>query len=137
MPKWYLVSAGYSRKLRHLKRTHKVNLAAVKEQLDRDDTQLELVNTTRQKADVFAKVLQTAKCPAAMSLMGPTMSEYRILTSTNTGPNRVMMLELPRLYSQMRPTDVQQPPQTARKSRKTRAQRARRIPLYNQDPNGA
>ena len=80
-----VVSTGYSRKLRHLKRTHKVNIAAVKEQLDRDDTQLELVNTTRQKADVSTKALQTAKWPAAMSLMGLTMSQYRILTSTNTG----------------------------------------------------
>ena len=31
-------TAGYSKKLRHLKRVRKINLASVKEQLDRDDT---------------------------------------------------------------------------------------------------
>ena len=33
-----VVPSGYSRKLRHLKCTHEVSLAAAKGQLDRDDT---------------------------------------------------------------------------------------------------
>ena len=134
-----MVSTGYSRKLRHLKRTHKVNTAAVKEQLDRDDTQLELVNTTRQKADVFTKALKTVKWPAAMSLMGLTMSQYKVLTSTNTGLKQsadaaaeALQPEVPESHVQTSP-----PPPTARKGRKTRAQRAQRIPLYNRDPEGA
>ena len=123
------VSSGYSRKLRHLKGTHKVNIAALKEQLDRDDTQLELVNTTRQKADVFTKALQTAKWPAAMSLMGLTMSEYRILTSTNTGLKQSTDAASEALQPDAPEVQSQPPPLTARKGRKTRVQRAPRIPL--------
>ena len=59
--------------------------AAVKEQLDREDTLLELVNTCRQKADIFTKALQPAKWPAAMELLGIAGDGYTILTSTNTG----------------------------------------------------
>ena len=134
-----VVSTGYSRKLRHLKRTHKVNIAAVKEQLDRDDSQLELVNTTRQKADVFTKALQTAKWPAAMSLMGLTMSQYRILTSINTGLKQSADAAAEALQPDATEPNVQTPPPppSARKGRKTRAQRAQRIPLYNRDPEGA
>ena len=134
-----VVSTGYSRKLRHLKRTHKVNIAAVKEQLDRDDTQLELVNTTRQKADVFTKALQTAKWPAAMSLMGLTMSQYKVLTSTSTGLKQSADAAAEALQPEVPESHVQTPPPppSARKGRKTRAQRAQRIPLYNRDPEGA
>ena len=134
-----VVSTGYSRKLRHLKRTHKVNIAAVKEQLDRDDTQLELVNTTRQKADVFTKALQTAKWPAAMSLMGLTVSQYKVLTSTNTGLKQSADAAAEALQPEVPESHVQTPPPppSARKGRKTRAQRAQRIPLYNRDPEGA
>ena len=133
-----VVSVGYSRKLRHLKSTHKVNLAAVKEQLDRDDTQLEFVNTTRQKADVFTKALQVSKWPAAMSLMGLTMSEYKVLTSTSTGLKQGADAGASEVLQPDAPdVQPQQPPTTARKSRKTKAQKAQRIPLYSQDPNDA
>ena len=46
-----VVTAGYSKKLRHLKRVHRVSLASVKEQLDRDDVELGLVGTSDQKAE--------------------------------------------------------------------------------------
>ena len=130
-----VVSAGYSRKLRHLKRTHKVNLVGVNAQSDRVDTQLELVNTSRQKAVVFTKALQRAKWPAAMSFMGLTMSGYRVLASTNTGLKHSADAASEALQPDA--PEVQSPPPTARKRRKTRAHRAQRIPLYNRDPNDA
>ena len=55
-----VVTAGYSKKLRHLKRVHRVNLASVKEQLDRDDVERSLVGTSDQKADVFTKAFEPA-----------------------------------------------------------------------------
>ena len=61
---------GYSKKLRHLKRVHKINLASVKEQLDRDDTELMLVGTKYQKADIFTKALSGTLWPAALSMLG-------------------------------------------------------------------
>ena len=39
------VAAGYSEKLRHLKRTHRVSSSSVKEQLDRPDVELSLVES--------------------------------------------------------------------------------------------
>ena len=43
-----VVTAGYSKKLRHLKRVHRVSLASVKEQLDRDDVELSLVGWNKR-----------------------------------------------------------------------------------------
>ena len=47
-------------------------------------TQLELVDAATQKAGVFTKALQASKWPAAISLMGLTMTDYKVLASTNT-----------------------------------------------------
>ena len=55
-----VVTAGYSKKLRHLKRVHRVSLSSVKEQLDRDDVERSLVGTSDQKADVFTKAVEPA-----------------------------------------------------------------------------
>ena len=124
-----VVSTGYSRKLRHLKRTYKVNIAAVKEQLDRKDALLELVNASRQKADMFTKALQSAKRPSAMELLG-----YKILTSTNTGLKQTAdhgtaeALQ-PEVHDAPAPSGP-----VARKKAKTKGQRAERIPLYSKGP---
>ena len=133
-----VVSTGYSRKLRHLKRTHKVNIAAVKEQLDREDTMLELVNTSRQKADIFTKALQSAKWPAAMELLGIAEDGYTILTSTNTGLKQSVEAGANEALQPDAEVQVQAPAQSAvRKKAKTKGQRAQRIPLYRQDPLNA
>ena len=46
-------TAGYPKKLRHLKGVHKINLASVKEQLDRDDTELMFIGTKYQKRPTY------------------------------------------------------------------------------------
>ena len=67
------------------------------------------------------------------------MSQYKILTSTNTGlkqsadaASEALQPDAPDVQAQS-----QLPPPTARKGRKTRAQRAQKIPLYNRDPDNA
>ena len=52
-----IVFAGYSKRLRHLRRTQKIHLASLSEQLNQPDIELMLVNTLFQKADVFTKVI--------------------------------------------------------------------------------
>ena len=63
-------TASYSKKLGHLKRVHKINLASVKEQLGREDTELMLVGTKYQKAEIFTKALSGTLWPAALSMLG-------------------------------------------------------------------
>ena len=80
-----ILFSGYSKQMRHLKRTHKINIASVKEQVDRDDTQLHICPTTKQKADAFTKALEPAKWPAAMRMMGMLEKPYEVVKSTSTG----------------------------------------------------
>ena len=75
---------GYSKKLRHLKRVHKINLASVKEQLDRDDTELMLVGTKYQKADIFTKALSGTLWLAALSMLC-VHDKYEIMKSSSAG----------------------------------------------------
>ena len=49
--------AGYSKRLRHLRRTQKIHLASPSGQLNQPDIELMLVNTLFQKADVFTKAI--------------------------------------------------------------------------------
>ena len=77
-------TAGYSKTLRHLKRVHKINLASVKGQLDRDDTELMLVGTKYQKADIFTKALSGSLWPAALSMLG-VRDRYEIMKSSSAG----------------------------------------------------
>ena len=59
-----VVSAGYSKRLRHMKRTHRINLGSLKEELDKDDVDLQLVASRYQKADIFTKGLAGELCAA-------------------------------------------------------------------------
>ena len=77
-------TAGYSKKLRHLKSVHKINSASAKEQLDREDTELMLVGTKYQKADIFTKALLGTLWPAALSMNG-VHEKYEIMKSSSAG----------------------------------------------------
>ena len=70
--------------MRHLKRVHKINLASVKDQLDREDTELMLVGTKYQKADIFTKALSGTLWPAALSMLG-VHEKYEIMKSSSAG----------------------------------------------------
>ena len=52
-----VVLKGYSPKLRHILRTHKVNLGSIKEVVDEDSAIIEYIVTTEQAADIFTKAL--------------------------------------------------------------------------------
>ena len=65
-----VVNKGYSPKLRHILRTHKVNLSSIKEAVDNDNIELRYVETEQQAADVFTKALCPMKWPAAMEMLG-------------------------------------------------------------------
>ena len=65
-----VLKKGYSSKLRHVQRTHKLNLGVVKEAIDDQSVYLEHVETTKQAADIFTKDLAPAKWPAALELLG-------------------------------------------------------------------
>ena len=65
-----VVNKGYSPKLRHILRTHKVNLSSIKEAIDNDNVELRYVETEQQAADVFTKALCPQKWPAAMEMLG-------------------------------------------------------------------
>ena len=51
-----VVLSGYSQKLRHVLRTHKVNLGSVKDVLEKDNAEVMYCNTDFQAADVFTEV---------------------------------------------------------------------------------
>ena len=65
-----IVHAGYSPKLRHVSKTHRVNLSSLYEVFESDPLiRLQYINTELQKADVFTKALPPAKFPAALKLL--------------------------------------------------------------------
>ena len=63
------IRKGYSAKMRHTPRTHRVDLQSVKEAIDRDSVELPHVKTAHQRADIFTKDLAPSKwIPAAEML---------------------------------------------------------------------
>ena len=65
-----VVKKGYSPKLRHVSRTHKVNLSCLSEVFAEGGTTIEYVDTKYQAADIFTKALPPQKWGAALSLLG-------------------------------------------------------------------
>ena len=60
--------AGYSPKLRYVNRTHKINVASIKECLERENMDIRYINTNLQVADVFTKQLTPDKLEMLCSL---------------------------------------------------------------------
>jgi hypothetical protein len=50
-----IVLAGYSKRLRHPRRTQRILVASLSKQLNQPDVEVMLVNTLFQKADVFIR----------------------------------------------------------------------------------
>ena len=65
-----IVKKGYSQKLRHISRTHKVDLSSIKEVIERDTVSIEYVDTKEQAADIFTKALPPHKWDTALDLLG-------------------------------------------------------------------
>ena len=79
---------GYSNKLRHVNRTHKLNLGIMKEALENESAALEHVETDKQAADIFTKDLPPLKWPPALKLM-------RMQTESNTTAKLPIELDKP------------------------------------------
>ena len=83
-----IVHGGYSAKLRHLKKVHKLNLSALYEAFDFPDVFLQYVKSASQRADPFTKALEPCKWPAALDLLHIRppwyFPEARILLSSSS-----------------------------------------------------
>ena len=56
-----VVRKGYSPKLRHITRTHKINLSGLSEVFQEDSAELDYCKTNDQAADIFTKSLPSQK----------------------------------------------------------------------------
>ena len=64
-----IVSKGYSSKLRHLQKTHKINIASLSEAFENPNYKLDYIVTTEQKGDILTKALGPQKWGAALDLI--------------------------------------------------------------------
>ena len=64
-----VVERGYSSKLRHITRTHKVNLGSLSELLLDKGIKVQYVESAKQAADIFTKALEPLKWPNAIELL--------------------------------------------------------------------
>ena len=61
---------GYSSKLRHFLRRHKINLGSVKEAFENNSIDIVYCHTNFQAADIFTKALEPHKWDNALALLG-------------------------------------------------------------------
>ena len=64
-----VVEQGYSSKLRHITRTHKINLGSLSEVLQQKGIKVQYIETTQQAADIFTKESEPLKWPNAIELL--------------------------------------------------------------------
>jgi hypothetical protein len=64
-----VVKKGFSPKLRHISRTHKVNLGSLTEVFEDKHIQLSYIKTDDQAADIFTKALPPQKWGAALAML--------------------------------------------------------------------
>ena len=65
-----ILEKGYSPKLRHVLRVHKVNLGCISELTTNNTIKIEYCRTDDQVADIFTKGVPPNKWPNAMDLLG-------------------------------------------------------------------
>ena len=64
-----VINKGYSAKLRHIMRTHKVNIASLHEVVNTEKCRIEYVCSAEQAADIFTKSLDPCKWDNALNLL--------------------------------------------------------------------
>jgi len=64
-----IIKKGYSSKLRSMTRTHRVDISALKEVVDRPEVQLYYVRTKFQAADIFTKCLTPQLWPEGLRML--------------------------------------------------------------------
>ena len=117
-----VVTAGYSKKIKYLRRTQKISLASPAEELSKDDVSLALVRTSEPKADVFTKAVAGPLWPTAMDLMA-LIKTCEIISSTQTG------LKLASDFNEAL-GQTAAPPVRAAAYKKKQKRRPQRTPLY-------
>ena len=65
-----IAEAGFSSKLRHISRTHKVNISSIRDEVKKDEVSLQHISTDKQAADIFTKALEVQKWGAALNMLG-------------------------------------------------------------------
>lgn len=70
---------GFSAKLRHVQRSHGVNLSSLEEMFNRAGCSIEYIKTDEQAADIFTKALQPQKWANALNLLGITTTPLKVL----------------------------------------------------------
>ena len=64
-----IAEAGFSSKLRHISRTHKVNLGSIRDEVTKEGVSLQHIPTNMQAADIFTKALEVQKWAAALNML--------------------------------------------------------------------
>ena len=119
-----VVTAGYSKRLRYLRRTQKISLASLAEELGKPDVSLVLVRSLGQKADIFTKAVSNGLWNNAVELLG-IVSEYQVISSTQTGLKMKEEINLNEALGQSAP-------QTNKIGvRKAKKKKPIRVPLYS------
>ena len=85
-----VVKKVYSPKLRHISRTHKVNLGCISEQLAPGSGISQYVDTNLQAADIFTKALPPQKWDNALKLLGIRQSLPEVLEDQRTLPTKLV-----------------------------------------------
>ena len=82
---------GYSPKLRHISRTHKVNLGCISEQLaEGSHISIQYVDTAEQAADICTKALPPQKWDNALKLLGLRQSLCPVLQDQRQLPTKLL-----------------------------------------------
>ena len=82
---------GYSPKLRHISRTHKVNLGCISEQLSEGShISIQYVDTAEQAADIFTKALPPQNWDNALKLLGLRQSLPPVLQDQRQLPTKLL-----------------------------------------------
>jgi len=81
-----VVKKGYSRKLRHITRTHKIDLGSIKEAFENDNITISYVITTQQSADIFTKALAPLKWNSALELLNIVKTTKKVSPKVVVAP---------------------------------------------------
>ena len=86
-----VVKKGYSPKLRHISRTHKVNLGCISEQsAPGSGISIQYVDTNQQAQDIFTKALPPQKWGSALKLLGIRQSLPEVLEDQRRLPTKLV-----------------------------------------------
>ena len=86
-----VVRKGYSKKLKHIFRTHKVKLGSLKEVCVNDNTELVYIETKKQAADIFTKALAPNLWDHALEMLGiQKMSRLPLLMRRTPGSTNAL-----------------------------------------------